>query len=108
MLPTIDKTAINKIKDVITNELFPVQLKYAKLVLIPKLGNGIEKYRLLSLISVFGKVLETTVANRLRRQTEDGLHPLQYGFRLRRSTVEAMTEVMRIAGDAVNRAEAVL
>ena len=44
------------------------------------------------------------MAERLRQQTEDGLHPQQHGFRRGRSTVGAMSEVMRIAAEAVRAA----
>ena len=112
VLPAIARVAIRSTGDVfpqIANDalvrgVFPGQLKCARLVLIPKLGHVAEKYRPLSLISVFGKVLETMIADRLRRQTEDGLHPLQHGFRRGRSPVGAMAEVLRIAGEAVSSA----
>ena len=85
---------------------FPKDLKQAKLVLIPKTGSagGTGKLRPLSMINVFGKVLETMIGNRLHQQTESGLHPLQYGFRRGRSAVDAMVEVMKIAEEAEKRA----
>ena len=91
--------------EALASGVFPAQLKRARLVLIPKPGQDAEeKYRPLSLIDVFGKVLETLVAERLREQTDAGLHPQQHGFRRGRSAVGAMSHVMEIAGEAVDAA----
>ena len=114
VLPIIAKAAmagageafLNIANAALADGVFPEQLKQARLVLVPKQGNagGPEKYRPLSMLNVFGKVLETMVANRLHRQTAHGLHPLQFGFRRGRSAVGAMKEVTKIAEEAAKGA----
>ena len=74
-------------------------MKEAKLILVPKsvknTGDDI-KYRPISIINVFAKILEAMIERRLREQIKAGgrLHASQYGFRRDRSTIEAMDEVV--------------
>ena len=71
---------------------FPRQMKEAKLVLIPKPIKNVgdpKAFRPISLLSVFGKVLEAMLEARLRQEIEDGggLHERQHGFRRGRSAL---------------------
>ena len=88
---------------------FPRPMKEAKLVLIPKpiKNDGDPKtYRPISLLSVFGKVLEAMLESRLRGEIEErgGLHEKQHGFRRGRSTLGAMSEVVEVARAATRKA----
>ena len=88
---------------------FPDAMKEAQLVLLPKpaknKGDPI-RYRPISLLNVFGKVLEAMIEKRLSIDIEagGGLHANQYGFRRGRSTIGAMSEVVGIAREATRAA----
>ena len=57
------------------------------------------KYRPICLISVFGKLYENLINMRLQSEIDEkgGLSNLQFGFRKKRSTVNAVQEMIRIA-----------
>lgn len=86
--------------------IFSDSWKVARLVLIPK-GKGDPEvpssYRPLCMLDTAGKVLEKLLRPRLRAAIEAAgdLSPKQYGFRVGRSTMNAITEVI----EAVKRAE---
>jgi retron-type reverse transcriptase len=74
---------------------FPEPWKRQRLVLIPKPSGG---YRPLCLISVVAKVFERLILDRLEQFLEDPATGLlsenQYGFRKRRSTIDAVSHVV--------------
>lgn len=77
--------------------VFPERWKIAKLVLIAKERKPTEqetKYRPICLLNVMGKVLERLIAGRLVQETDSKLAENQYGFRRKRSTIDAIKRVM--------------
>lgn len=77
--------------------VFPKTWKIAKLVLIqkPKKAGDMEaKYRPICLLDVMGKVLEQLIAVRITGEVEPKLSKNQYGFRKKRSTIDAMRRIM--------------
>lgn len=88
--------------DLLKKATFPKEWKRARLVMIEKAKTEMgarTKYRPLSLISVWGKLLEGLVRIRLEEEIErtGGLSDEQYGFRKGRSTVDAMNKVRSLA-----------
>ena len=89
--------------------IFPDKMKVARLVLIPKPtkhpGDTV-RYRPISLLNVFAKILEAMIERRIRDHIEEegGLSDAQFGFRGGRSTVGAVEEVKRIAEEATRAA----
>jgi Reverse transcriptase (RNA-dependent DNA polymerase)/Endonuclease-reverse transcriptase len=86
--------------------VFPALWKRQRLVLIPKGSDslpGPSAYRPLCMLDGLGKIMERLILQRLRKHLEDeerGLSTHQYGFRPRRSTIDAMRQVV----DTVRRA----
>jgi len=77
----------------LSSGIFPKTWKKAKLVLIRKGDKPLESsYRPLCLLDFLGKLFEKVLDNRLRqhRDTSDGLHDRQFGFRTGRSTIDAL------------------
>lgn len=108
--PEIIKIVISSIPDTILSMMnnhlkqciFPRIWKRAKLVLVekPKKPGDLEiKYRTLSLIDCMGKVLEQLIATRLVREVENKLSENQFGFRRKRSTIDAMKCVTKIINE---------
>jgi hypothetical protein len=80
---------------------FPSKWKTARLVLLKKEGkpDGLPtSYRPLCLLDTFGKLLEHLIKSRLVNEIEQlgGLATNQFGFRTGYSTIDAITEVMRL------------
>ena len=88
--------------------LFPDRWKRQRLVLLPKAGKppgDPSAYRPICLLDTAGKVLERIILNRLVRYTE-GVHGLasnQFGFRKGRSTLDAISSVIKTAEVAIQR-----
>lgn len=85
---------------------FPTCWKRQKLVLIPKPGKSLNdpsSYRPIGLLDGLGKLLERIIQNRLLSYTEgeSGLSENQFGFRRKRSTVDAIRRVTEIANKAL-------
>lgn len=85
---------------------FPSQWKKQHLVLIPKgKGNPSDPsfYRPICLLDTAGKVLERILSGRLTEHIErvQGLSDNQYGFRKRRSTIDAIARVIKSAREAI-------
>ncbi|KAL7306468.1 hypothetical protein TKK_0001167 [Trichogramma kaykai] len=85
---------------------FPTRWKRQKLVLMLKLGKPAMKpsfYRPLCMLDTADKILERIIVNRLMAHTEGpaGLADSQYGFRKGRSTVDAIQNLPRRAGELV-------
>ena len=77
---------------------FGAPWKRQRLVLIPKVGStgSPSGYRPLCMLNVFGKILENMILHRLRPFLENRLSDRQYGFRRGRSTIDAVSHVVRI------------
>ena len=93
--------AMNKL---LMRQEFPEDWKMAKVVLIPKAKKPPElssSYRPLCMLNAINKLLEALVRNRLQEELEEGggLHPLQFGFRRGRSTVDALEAVKETANE---------
>jgi len=93
---------------------FPDIWKVAKMVLLPKEGkpeDSASAYRPICLLDEAGKLMERVIATRLRRHlAEEGpdLANCQFGFRERRSTVDAIARMRSLAEEATDRGERVL
>ena len=89
--------------------IIPGCWKRSKLVLIPqpgKEGDTTNAYRPICLLSEAGKLLERIVMGRILEHLESAgpnIHQHQYGFRSRRSTVDAISRVKGITEGAVRR-----
>lgn len=105
--PEIIKAAMNAFPEVFLNIMnhqvkegvFPKIWKTAKLVLLEKPrkpGDVDTKYRTICLIDVVGKVLEQLIAARLMKEADNKLSESQYGFRKKKSTVDAMKRVTEV------------
>ena len=86
---------------------FPTMWKHGRVVMIPKPGRDPslpEAYRPITLLSVLGKVLEKVIKTHIDHHIESHniLHPRQYGFRSKRSTEMAVSDVV----DSVKRLQA--
>ena len=108
------KAAINKRPELFTHlynvclqeGTFPQRWKRQRLVLIPKGDKPPEEpssYRPLCMIDTAGKVLEKIISTRLEQHTESpsGLSDKQFGFRKKRSTIDAIASVCDIAHKAI-------
>ena len=118
ILPAIAKVAVRKAEEwfrAVSNEAldtgtFPEEMKVARLVLVPKPekdGSTVKtKYRSISLLESFAKILEAMIEERLKNEimAADGLCERQYGFRTGRSAIGAVMEVVGIAQRATNTA----
>lgn len=91
---------INCYNKCLTLGYFPRCWKIAKVVLIPKPNKDVglcSSYRPICLLSVFGKVLDKIICNRLTYYLESRelLNDRQYGFRKGRSSVNAVGNIVR-------------
>jgi hypothetical protein len=89
-----------------TSFSFPNIWKRQRLVLIPKPGKASSdpsSFRPIGLLDGLGKLLERVIQNRLMEYTEKegGLSKYQFGFRRKRSTVDAISKVTATAGLAI-------
>jgi hypothetical protein len=86
--------------------IFPEQLKIAKIVPVHKKGNtrDINNYRPIASLSVFSKLLEKLVYNRIIAFIErDGIiTDAQHGFRANRSTVTALQDFVNDVQTAID------
>uniref|UniRef100_A0ABD2X125 Endonuclease/exonuclease/phosphatase domain-containing protein n=1 Tax=Trichogramma kaykai TaxID=54128 RepID=A0ABD2X125_9HYME len=86
---------------------FPARWKRQRLVLMLKPGKPVAEpssYRPLCMLDTAGKVLERIMVGRLEAHTEGpaGLADSQFGFRKRRSTVDAIQTVLSTALSAIS------
>lgn len=74
---------------------FPDQWKTGRLVLLPK--PGASKFRPITLLSVFGKIYETLINNRIKKELANTgyLSGMQFGFREGRPTGDALGAVKK-------------
>jgi hypothetical protein len=92
--------------------IIPVQLKIAKVVPVFKSDckEDLNNYRPISLLSVFSKILEKIVGNRLSSYLEFNnlISDSQYGFRKAHSTLHPLTKLMNFVSQAHNSKEHVI
>lgn len=79
---------------------FPVQLKVAEVIMIPKAGKpleDIESYRPISLLPVIGKIIEKILLLRLKPilQSQNLIPDHQFGFRDSHATVEQVNRMVK-------------
>jgi hypothetical protein len=74
--------------------VFPDEMKVAKVIPLFKSGDktSVNNYRPISLLPVFSKILEKSMANRLSQYLSENyiLHPQQFGFRPKHTTSMAI------------------
>ena len=94
------------INESFTSGIFPDNLKLAKVITLYKKGSrdNPTNYRPISLLSIFSKIIEKIMYERVCRflETCNILYPLQFGFREKHSTLHAiigMTETIKEAID---------
>lgn len=94
---------------------FPGAWKEGRLCLIPKAGRALDSassVRPVVLLNEAGKALERILASRLVRHLEGGSGPglseFQFGFRARRSTIDAFKRLRAVTGEAEHRREVVV
>ena len=94
------------INESFTSGIFPDNLKLAKVITLYKKGSrdNPTNYRPISLLSIFSKIIEKIMYERVYRflETCNILYPLQFGFREKHSTLHAiigMTETIKEAID---------
>ncbi len=94
------KSSISDALSIIINKsleegLFPERLKIAKIVPIHKSKDKekFNNYRPISLLSSISKIYEKVIYKRLYMFIEPALYQKQFGFRAKRSTVQAVTEI---------------
>ena len=96
--PTINKSLTLLINQVLKTEIFPDQLKIAKVVPILKKGDKttFNNYRPISLLPAISKVIERIIFNQLSEYLENNklLNSSQYGFRSGHSTDYAALELI--------------
>ena len=90
------------INESFTTGIFPDNLKLAKVITLYKKGSrdNPTNYRPISLLSIFSKIIEKIMYERVYRflDTCNILYPLQFGFREKHSTLHAiigMTEPLK-------------
>lgn len=92
-VPEIILTVMNKL---LKDREFPKARKTSKLVLIPKSKDKGEerKFRPICLTSCMGKLFEILIRDRIQKHAEENiLSDFQYGFRIGRSTEDAVKKV---------------
>lgn len=96
---------VNVFNSLLSDGIFPRIWKKADLVLIEKGKKdacGQMTYRPVCLLDALGKVMEDLLRGRLIEEIDEngGLAENQYGFRARRSTIDAMKKVITFAEEA--------
>lgn len=86
---------------------WPIQLKFAQIILIPKPGKPLQEvtsYRPISLLPQISKVLEKLLLKRLEDQNilQEILPDHQFGFRRRHSTIQQCQRIVTIINQAFN------
>ena len=87
--------------------IFPENIKIAKVTPIFKSGKKelLTNYRLISILSCFSKILETTIYNQVYKYLNDNslLFHKQFGFRKGRSTDHALIKLLNSIYDSFNQ-----
>lgn len=96
--PLVSKPLCHIFNLCIRHGIFPNHFKKSMICPIYKKGNHqlVENYRPISLLPIFSKVLEKCVKIRLVKFLEENyiLNPAQYGFREKKSTSEAILDIV--------------
>ena len=110
LLKQVSNVILTPIKHVFTQSLLtgivPSKLKIAKVIPIYKSGDCLNpsNYRPISLLSIFSKILEKIVYNRLYKYLDSNslLSPNQFGFRTNHSTSHPMTLLLNKVSKSLN------
>jgi len=93
----------------LSTSIVPSQMKIAKIIPVYKSGDrrSMDNYRPISLLSIFSKILEKVVCNRLCSflETNNILSGAQFGFRPGHSTVHPMVHFVNHVSKALNNKE---
>lgn len=91
------------------NGVFPESFKISKVIPLYKKGekNSLDNYRPISIVPLFGKIIERIMKNRLVDFFEENniLCSSQYGFRKNRSTTKAVLRVLEGVVGSLERGE---
>jgi hypothetical protein len=86
--------------------IYPTKLKMAKVIPVFKANDPLDpnNYRPISLLSVFNKIIEVILSNRLRKHFESKnlLSQNQFGFRKMRSTNTALASIVPLIQNALD------
>jgi len=101
------QTLLHLFNAIVRLEYWPVPLKHAKIIMIPKPGKtstDVASYRPISLLLIISKILEKLVLNRLYIDThpQTWIPTHQFGFRKAHSTIQQcyrLTDVINKALD---------
>jgi hypothetical protein len=113
LIKQISYQIANPLKHIInlslSSSIVPTQLKIAKVIPVFKSGDrrSMDNYRPISLLSIFSKILEKVVCNRLCSflETNNILSGAQFGFRPGHSTVHPMVHFVNHVSKALNNKE---
>lgn len=105
-ITTCPDTFLRVYSECLQSGVFPACWKRQRLVLLPKPGKPPEEpssYRPLCMLDTAGKILERIISDRLVAITESpgGLSDQQFGFRKKRSTINAIENVIATAQQAI-------
>jgi len=89
----------------LTQRTFPIGWKRQRLVLIPKpgkLNDDASLYRHLCMLNTTGKIFERLICSHLEKELDQlrALSDHQFGFRRKRSTIDAIQTVTQLAANA--------
>lgn len=99
------KVFVDLYNRILLEEQLPLEWREARVVLLQKPGRdgrSPSDFRPICLINSLAKLYEKLLAGRLCREIEEknGLHPLQFGFRRGRSTIDAVTKIVELGKGA--------
>jgi len=96
----------------VSNGVFPKSLKVSKIIPIFKSGSKqtLTNYRGIALVNTFSKIFEKLTSDRLISYLADNqfFYQHQYGFLPKRSTSQAILQVVNSVSDAINSSEVCL
>ena len=94
----LSKPLSDLINKSVENGIYPSKLKHAKIIPIYKKGDETDptNYRPISLLSVFNRIFEKMMYNRLKYflEKQNVLYQSQYGFREKHSTQHAILDIV--------------
>ena len=94
------------VNDSFVSGIFPDKLKLAKVIILYKKDSkdNPTNYRPISLLSVFSKIIEKLLYKRLYNFLDSCaiLHPLQFGFREKHSTLHALINMTEIIKETID------
>ncbi|MEL6988783.1 MAG: reverse transcriptase family protein, partial [Bacteroidota bacterium] len=105
--PVIEGFLARAFNKALSEHIFPDNLKIAKVIPLLKKGNRdvLENYRPISLLSSLSKVFESLLYKRMLNfcNRNNILSPNQYGFRSKRSCIDAILSVTECIRDQVDK-----